>query len=107
MGMAGHRGTMWLLPTVLLFLQMRQTGISELKWRLVTPAEHSQSVFSVMDRGSLLSAGNICFRVSKVTGITANPDAHPENEGSAEALSRQLEVTREAGVHPACPHGRW
>uniref|UniRef100_A0A8D2QEN2 Vitamin K-dependent protein C n=1 Tax=Zonotrichia albicollis TaxID=44394 RepID=A0A8D2QEN2_ZONAL len=26
MGMAGHRGTMWLLPTVLLFLQMRQTG---------------------------------------------------------------------------------
>ncbi|XP_068036311.1 coagulation factor X-like [Anomalospiza imberbis] len=25
MGMAGHRGTMWLLPVVLLFLQMRQT----------------------------------------------------------------------------------
>lgn len=109
------------------------SGISELKWRLVTPAEHSQSVFSVMDRSSLLSAGNTCFRVplpphekhfdyafaaqflhkaqesrttwQKVTGITANPDAHPENEGSTEALSRQLEVTREAGLHPACLHG--
>lgn len=40
-----------------------KSGISELGWRLVISAEHSQSVFSVLDSGSWLSACNTSFRV--------------------------------------------
>lgn len=40
-----------------------KSSISELRWRLVTSAEHSQGLFGAMDKGSLLSACNTCFKV--------------------------------------------
>ncbi|KAM7066705.1 LOW QUALITY PROTEIN: coagulation factor X-like [Acridotheres tristis] len=100
MGTAGHRGTMWLLPVVLLFLQMRQTG----DCKIHVPAGGKPYQKLVITTGSDSSSpkdSNRPFtlwrilletnRWQKVTGITANPDAHPENEESTEALSRQLE----------------
>lgn len=53
--MAGHRGTMWLLPVVLLFLQMRQTGrVFASPWlcaALPNPCRVAVNAFALWGRG--------------------------------------------------------
>ncbi|CAM9610994.1 unnamed protein product [Bubo scandiacus] len=78
MAMAGHCRTMWLLPVVLLLLQMVQT----VKFLC---GKHQRNH----------EAGQ-----EKVTGTTAIPDAHPENEETTEAPSSHPEVTGGSGSLP-------
>ncbi|XP_075281223.1 coagulation factor X [Opisthocomus hoazin] len=121
--MAGHRGTMWLLPLVLLFLHLVQTVIPNAckvnngNCEQFCKAEDEGVVCSCAAGYALGNDSKTCVPVvkfpcgklqrshkagqEKVTGTTASPDAHPENEGTTEALSSHPEVTGEAGGLPS------
>ncbi|XP_054044396.1 coagulation factor X-like [Rissa tridactyla] len=126
MAMAGHRGTMWLLPLVLLFLQMVQTVVPNAckvnngNCEQFCKAEDDRVVCSCAAGYALGNDNKTCIPVvkfpcgklqknqessrEKVTGTTASPDAHPEDEGTTEAPSSHSEVTGEAGSLPSvCP----
>ncbi|XP_051473798.1 coagulation factor X-like [Apus apus] len=123
MAMAGHRGTVWLLPVVLLFLQMVQTVIPN---ACRVNNGNCEQFCKVGDEGVVCSCaagyalGNdskTCIPVvkfpcgklqrnqeagqEKVTGTTASADAYPENEETTEAPSSHPEVTVEAGILPS------
>ncbi|XP_054686376.1 coagulation factor X-like [Grus americana] len=123
MAMAGYRGTMWLLPVVLLFLQMVHTVIpnackvSNGNCEQFCKTEDEGVVCSCAAGYALGSDNKTCVPVvkfpcgklqrsheasqEKVTGTTASPDAHPENEETTEAPSSHPEVTREADHLPS------
>ncbi|PKU38899.1 coagulation factor x-like [Limosa lapponica baueri] len=122
MATAGHHGTMWLFPVVLLFLQMVQTVIPNAckvnngNCEQFCKAEDDQVVCSCAAGYALGNDNKTCVPVvkfpcgklqrnhkasrEKVGGTTASPEAHPENEEIAEALSSHPEVTGEADSLP-------
>ncbi|KAM6420467.1 LOW QUALITY PROTEIN: coagulation factor X-like [Pluvialis apricaria] len=121
MAIAGHHGTMWLLPVVLLFFQTVQTVIpnacevNNRKCEQFCKAEDDVGCFCAAgcalgnDNRTCLPAVKFpCGKLQrnheacqeKVTGITASPDAHPENEETTKPPSSHPEVTREAGSLP-------
>ncbi|XP_074671348.1 coagulation factor X-like [Strix aluco] len=122
MAMAGHCRTMWLLPVVLLLLQMVQTVIPNAckvnngNCEQFCKTEDKEVICSCAAGYALGNDNKTCVPVvkfpcgklqrnheagqEKVTGTTAIPDAHPENEETTEAPSSHPEVTGEAGSLP-------
>ncbi|XP_074003749.1 coagulation factor X-like [Numenius arquata] len=126
MATAGHHGRMWLFPVVLLFLQLVQTVIPNAckvnngNCEQFCKAEDDQVVCSCAAGYALGNDNKTCVPVvkfpcgklqrnykagrEKVGGTTASPDAHPENEETAEAPSSHPEITGEADSLPSvCP----
>ncbi|KAM9301057.1 LOW QUALITY PROTEIN: coagulation factor X-like [Morus bassanus] len=120
--MAGHHRTTWLLPIVLLFLQMVQTVIPNAckvnngNCEQFCKTENEEVLCSCAgydlgnDNKACVPAVKIlCGKLQrnheagqeKVAGATASPDAHPGNEETTEAPSSHPEVTREAGSLPS------
>ncbi|KAM6290463.1 coagulation factor X-like [Porphyrio hochstetteri] len=123
MAEAGHRGTMWFLPIVLLFLHMVHTVIPDAckvsngNCEQFCKTEDEEVVCSCADGYALGNDNKSCIPVvkfpcgklqrpheaslEKVSGTTARPDAHPENEATTEGPSSHPEVTGEAGHLPS------
>ncbi|KAM9390361.1 coagulation factor X-like [Phaethornis superciliosus] len=122
MAMAGHRGTVWLLPVLLLFLQMVQTvlpnacKVNNGNCEQFCKAEDEGAVCSCAAGYALGTDNKTCLPVVKFpcgklqrkhkagqekdTGTIASPDAHPESEEASKAPSSHPEVTEEAESLP-------